>query len=37
VSWAGIYKDLNDLDEDFYLVVEAEVPYKITYNFETYT
>ena len=37
VSWSGIYKDLNDLTEDFYLVVEAEVPYKITYNFETYT
>lgn len=38
VSWAGVYDSLNDnIKEDFYLVVEAEVPYKITYNFETYT
>lgn len=37
VSWAGTYDNLNSLKEDFYLVVEAEVPYKIIYNFETYT
>lgn len=36
ISWTGT-NDLNDANKDFYLVVEAEVPYKIVYNFATYT
>jgi hypothetical protein len=38
LSWAGCpAKGLDDENNDFYLVIEAEVPYKIVYEFKTYT
>lgn len=38
LTWSGLPEDgLDDPDHDFYLVIEAEVPYKIVYEFKTYT
>lgn len=38
LSWSGCpAKGLDDENNDFYLVIEAEVPYKIVYEFKTYT
>lgn len=37
ISWSGMNNLTTDTNKDFYLVVEAEVPYKIVYNFATYT
>ena len=38
LTWKGLPADgLDNINNDFYLVLEAEVPYKIVYNFETYT
>lgn len=38
LTWRGLPADgLDNINNDFYLVLEAEVPYKIVYEFETYT
>lgn len=38
LTWSGLPADgLDNTNNDFYLVLEAEVPYKIVYEFETYT
>ena len=38
LTWQGQPTDgLDDPNHDFYLVIEAEVPYKIVYEFQTYT
>ena len=39
LEWAGVTAEegFNKSGQDFYLVIEAEVPYKIVYEFETYT
>ena len=38
LTWSGLPAGgLDNINNDFYLVLEAEVPYKIVYEFETYT
>ena len=38
LTWRGLPAGgLDNINNDFYLVLEAEVPYKIVYEFETYT
>jgi hypothetical protein len=38
LTWSGLPAGgLDNASNDFYLVLEAEVPYKIVYEFETYT
>lgn len=39
LEWKGVTEEegFNKSGQDFYLVLEAEVPYKIVYEFETYT
>ena len=37
ISWKNVLDDLNDNSKNYYLVIEAEVPYNITYDFLRYT